>query len=86
MDDSSALFHQYETEYCNCSTDISRKLGSLGPLTGGKLWLQIRHVCLIPAFAVHLLAVVGKPNLCMTITNCVHLCRTPAQEGIRDRK
>jgi hypothetical protein len=35
MDDSSALFHQYETEYCNGSTEISRKLGALGPLTGG---------------------------------------------------
>eukprot|EP00775_Hariotina_reticulata_P010085 gene10085-10240_t len=34
MEDPSALFHQYETDYCNKSTDISRKISSIAALTG----------------------------------------------------
>lgn len=29
MDDPTALFHQYEQDYCSKSTDISRKIGAL---------------------------------------------------------
>ena len=36
MDDPTALFHQYEQDYCNKSTEISRKISSLtGVATGG---------------------------------------------------
>jgi vesicle transport through interaction with t-SNAREs protein 1 len=35
MDDPTALFRQYETDYCNKSTDISRKITSIASLTGG---------------------------------------------------
>lgn len=35
MEDLIALFHQYETDYCNKSTDISRKISSLASITGG---------------------------------------------------
>jgi vesicle transport through interaction with t-SNAREs protein 1 len=35
MEDLTALFHQYETDYCNKSTDISRKISSLASITGG---------------------------------------------------
>ncbi|GLC35551.1 hypothetical protein PLESTB_000194800 [Pleodorina starrii] len=34
MDDTSALFNQYENEYCNKSTDISRKINSAVALSG----------------------------------------------------
>ncbi|EFJ49805.1 Qb-SNARE, VTI1-family [Volvox carteri f. nagariensis] len=34
MDDTNALFHQYENEYCNKSTDISRKINSAITLSG----------------------------------------------------
>jgi vesicle transport through interaction with t-SNAREs protein 1 len=34
MEDPTALFHQYETDYCNKSTDISRKISSIAALTG----------------------------------------------------
>ncbi|GIL51303.1 hypothetical protein Vafri_7324 [Volvox africanus] len=34
MDDTNALFIQYENEYCNKSTDISRKINSAITLTG----------------------------------------------------
>lgn len=34
MEDLTALFHQYETDYCNKSTDISRKISSLASITG----------------------------------------------------
>eukprot|EP00883_Tetradesmus_obliquus_P012311 jgi/Sobl393_1/5154/SZX67987.1 len=34
MDDPTALFRQYETDYCNKSTDISRKITSIASLTG----------------------------------------------------
>jgi vesicle transport through interaction with t-SNAREs protein 1 len=35
MEDLAALFHQYETDYCNKSTDISRKISALASITGG---------------------------------------------------
>lgn len=35
MEDLTALFHQYETDYCNKSTDISRKISSIASITGG---------------------------------------------------
>ena len=31
-----ALFNQYESEYCNKSTEITRKVQALGGLQGGK--------------------------------------------------
>eukprot|EP00878_Enallax_costatus_P001793 GHUV01001951.1.p1 GENE.GHUV01001951.1~~GHUV01001951.1.p1 ORF type:complete len:224 (+),score=71.95 GHUV01001951.1:146-817(+) len=34
MEDPTALFHQYETDYCNKSTDISRKISSIAAVTG----------------------------------------------------
>lgn len=34
MEDATALFRQYETDYCSKSTDISRKIASLASLTG----------------------------------------------------
>lgn len=34
MEDPTGLFHQYETDYCNKSTDISRKIVSIASLTG----------------------------------------------------
>ncbi|PNH06351.1 hypothetical protein TSOC_007277 [Tetrabaena socialis] len=34
MDDANALFNQYENEYCNKSTDISRKVGVASTLSG----------------------------------------------------
>jgi hypothetical protein len=30
------LFQQYENDYCNKSTDISRKIGAIGSLSGGE--------------------------------------------------
>eukprot|EP00879_Flechtneria_rotunda_P002254 GHRR01002442.1.p1 GENE.GHRR01002442.1~~GHRR01002442.1.p1 ORF type:complete len:223 (+),score=75.08 GHRR01002442.1:163-831(+) len=36
MNDPTALFHQYETDYCNKSTDISRKISSV-PGSAGEL-------------------------------------------------
>jgi len=38
MEDLTALFHQYETDYCNKSTDISRKISSIASITGGVAW------------------------------------------------
>jgi vesicle transport through interaction with t-SNAREs protein 1 len=35
MEDLTALFHQYETDYCNKSTEISRKISSIASITGG---------------------------------------------------
>lgn len=35
--DLNALFAQYENEYCNKSTDISRKITAASSLSGGKL-------------------------------------------------
>lgn len=35
MEDLTALFHQYETDYCNKSTDISRKISAIATITGG---------------------------------------------------
>lgn len=49
MEDPTALFHQYETDYCNKSTDISRKITSVGALAGGKarylaLYTRMMHL------------------------------------------
>lgn len=35
MDDPTALFKQYEQEYCNKSTEISRKISGLTAVTTG---------------------------------------------------
>ena len=45
MADPTALFKQYEAEYCNKSTDISRKISALASLSGGAC------VCLLVARA-----------------------------------
>lgn len=34
-DDASGLFRQYETDYCNKSTDISRAIRDLASISGG---------------------------------------------------
>ncbi|KAF6258734.1 hypothetical protein COO60DRAFT_1089964 [Scenedesmus sp. NREL 46B-D3] len=47
MDDPTALFRQYETDYCNKSTDISRKITSIASLTGGAqqhCWRPVRCI------------------------------------------
>ena len=35
-DEQTALFKQYETEYCTKSTDISRKINAISSLSGGE--------------------------------------------------
>jgi hypothetical protein len=35
--DDGALFSQYENEYCQKSTEISRQITGLAALTGGEL-------------------------------------------------
>lgn len=42
MEDPTALFHQYEAEYCNKSTDISRKINACTGLSGGGLRCRMR--------------------------------------------
>jgi hypothetical protein len=43
MEDLTALFHQYETDYCNKSTEISRKISAIASITGG-VWVQgLKH-------------------------------------------
>jgi vesicle transport through interaction with t-SNAREs 1 len=37
-DEAVALFNQYENEYCNKSTDISRKISAISNLSGGELF------------------------------------------------
>jgi hypothetical protein len=54
MDDTTALFHQYETDYCNKSTDISRKISSIAALTGGMQHF-FDHIDTIVAWAKWLL-------------------------------
>jgi hypothetical protein len=55
MEDLTALFHQYETDYCNKSTDISRKITSIAGLTGGACWccswLWCSSTCLCDSMA-----------------------------------
>lgn len=34
--DPNALFKQYESEYCNKSTEISKKIGAVSTLSGGR--------------------------------------------------
>lgn len=36
MADQTALFKQYETDYCNKSTEISRKISAVPSLIGGE--------------------------------------------------
>lgn len=36
MDDPTALFHQYEQDYCNKSTEISRKISALTGVSTGE--------------------------------------------------
>jgi hypothetical protein len=38
MDDPTALFHQYEQDYCNKSTEISRKISALTGVATGEGW------------------------------------------------
>jgi len=38
MDDPTALFHQYEQDYCNKSTEISRKISALTGVTTGEAY------------------------------------------------
>lgn len=42
MDEPSALFHQYEQDYCNKSTEISRKISSLTGVPTGEAPLSWR--------------------------------------------
>lgn len=35
MEDQLTLFNQYESEYCNKSTDVARKIDTLSTLVGG---------------------------------------------------
>ena len=46
MADQTALFKQYETDYCNKSTEISRKIGTIPSLSGGE------NVLMFPLFFV----------------------------------
>lgn len=36
MADQAGLFRQYESDYCNKSTDISRKINAIPSLMGGR--------------------------------------------------
>lgn len=36
MGDQTALFKQYENDYCSKSTDISRKINTIPSLLGGQ--------------------------------------------------
>lgn len=53
-----ALFNQYESEYCNKSTEITRKVQAFGGLQGGE---QATMALL------HLLLPVSKPHLSMPL-------------------
>lgn len=40
MAEQTALFDQYETEYCSISTDVSKSLQDISTLSPGKLQLS----------------------------------------------
>lgn len=51
---ASALFQQYENDYCAKATDVSRKLQSVGPLPAGiqyqrdvQLLVGHQHTCVV---------------------------------------
>lgn len=41
MGDQTALFKQYENDYCNKSTEISRKINTIPSLLGGEMQKHI---------------------------------------------
>eukprot|EP00210_Caulerpa_lentillifera_P008483 g8092.t2 len=44
MEEQMTLFNQYESEYCNKSTDIARKIDELGALVGDKRRRKVNEV------------------------------------------
>lgn len=47
---SSALFQQYESDYCQKSTSVSKKLPALEGLAGGAAECLVLRTCLEDAF------------------------------------
>ena len=45
MEDQNALFSQYETEYCNNSTEIARNLQVISTLSPGDITLLRLQLC-----------------------------------------
>jgi hypothetical protein len=61
------LFQQYENEYCNKSTDISRKIGAIGSLSGGERALYTATFAMVSAWSPRRLA-----GTCLL--SCMGLC------------
>ena len=53
MDDQNALFSQYETEYCNNSTEIARNLQVISTLSPGNITLMPLQLCVCCAERAH---------------------------------
>ena len=63
-----ALFNQYESEYCNKSTEITRKIQAFGGLQGGEQATMALLHLLLPLFQA---AALFTPAACPCRLTCV---------------
>ena len=63
MDDQMALFNQYENDYCNKSTDITRKIHAIANLSGGRAVFGCAPSSL-ELSGVRTVESVGNPGMC----------------------